>query len=155
MDTPFARSFLGLRWKRKAGTARGPSSDAALKALLASLPALGLFLAGLLPQEEVYPDTGYGLSLLAALGAVGYAGLLANYIFRHREILSAACSMLSGLLSMALVFGSIAPGKRGGGPAPVVSMLLSFFILFSGLGGWVGSRTLFRESRLTAHNLTV
>lgn len=134
---------------------RSPSSDAVLRALLVYLPALGLFLAGLLPQEEVYADTGYGLSLLAALGALGCAGNLANYIFRHHQALFAACSMLSGLLSTALVFGGVAPGKRGGWPAPVISMFLSFFILLSGLGGWVGARDLFREPRLTAHNPTV
>ncbi len=136
------------------GVAQSPSSDAALRALLVSLPALGMFLAGLLPQEEVCADTGYGLSLLAALGALGCAGSLASYIFRHHQARYAACSIPSGLLSMALVFGSIAPGKHGGWPAPVISMFLSFFILFSGLGGWVGARGL-REPRLIAHNPTV
>ncbi len=155
MDGLLSSPFLGLGWKCKTDVARSPSSDAAFRALLFSLPALGLFLAGLLPQEEVYAETGYGLSLLAALSALGCAGHLANYLFRHRETLFAACSMLAGLLSMALVLGSIAPGQCVWRPAPVISMLSSFFVLFSGLAGWVGVCALLRGSRLTAHNLTV
>lgn len=120
------------------------------------LPAIGLLLAGLLPQQEVYAGIGYNLSLLATLSAVGCAGYLANHVIRRHEPLLAACSVLAGLLPVAPIFGSVAPGKHGGWPTPVFSILLSFFVLFSGLGGWVEAHYLFRESRLTVvRNLTV
>ncbi|MCA1719485.1 MAG: hypothetical protein LC781_22570 [Actinobacteria bacterium] len=109
------------------------------------LPTIGLLLAVLLPQQEVYAGTGYGLSLLAALSAVGCAGYLANHALRHHEPLLAACSILAGLLSVALVFDGTALVEYGGWSEPVVSMLISFFVLFSGLGGWVEAR----EPRLT------
>lgn len=155
MDGLPSRCFLGLRWKPKTDVAWGPFSDAVFRVLLFSLPALGLILAGLLPPEEVHAETGHGLSLLASLGSMGCAGHLANYLLRHRQTLLAACSMLAALLSVAVFLDSAASGQRGRRPAPVISMLSSFFVLFSGLGGWVDVRTLLRGSNLTAPNLTV
>lgn len=119
------------------------------------LPALGLLLAGLLPQEEVYAGIGYDLPLLAALSAVGCAGYLANHVLRHHEPLLAACTLLAGLISVAPVFGGVAPGEYSGQPEPVVSLLFSFFVLFSGLGGWVEAQEFLREPRLTSPNSPV
>lgn len=149
-------ALLRLSWKHKADTeangGRRVTSGALLRLVL---PAIGLLLAGLLPQQEVYAGIGYDLSLLATLSAAGCAGYLANHVIRHHEPLLAACSVLAGFLPVAPVFGSVAPGEYGGWSAPVFSILLSFFVLFSGLGGWVEARDFFREPRLTARNLTV
>ncbi len=118
-------------------------------------PTIGLLLAGLLSQQDVYAGTGYDLSLLVALSVVGYAGYLANHVVRHHEPSPAACSVLDELLSVAPVFGRVAPDEYGGWPGSVVSTLFSFFVLFSGLGGRVEARDLLRESPLTAPNLAV
>src|SRR3954471_24999645 len=95
--------------RRKAGAEPENGPLAELGALLRLvLPAIGLLLAGLLPQQEVYAGIGYDLSLLATLSAVGCAGYLAKHVIRRHEPLLAACSVLAGLLPVAPVFGSAA-----------------------------------------------
>jgi hypothetical protein len=142
--------------RRKAGAEPENGPLAELGGLLRLiLPAIGLLLAGLLPEQDVYAGIGYDLPLLATLSAVGCAGYLANHVLRHHEPLLAACTVLAGLLSVAPVFDSVAPGEYGGSPESVVSILFSFFVLFSGLGGWVEARDLFCEPRLTVRTFSV
>lgn len=128
------------------------SRPAPVQPLRLVLPAIGLLLAVLLPEQEVYAGAGYDLSLLAALSAVSCAGLLANQALRYHEPLLAACSILAGLLSVALVLDGAALVEYGGWSEPAVSTLVFFLLLFSGLGGWVEAHNLLRGSRLTARN---
>lgn len=113
---------------------RDPFLISVLKMALISLPTLGLLLAGYLPQESIHAGAGYGgLSLLAALGTMGF-------VYLGRGALLRACSALARLFS---AMGSSDSDVTGGAVAslarPVV-LLRSFFVLLSGFGGWIYAR---------------
>jgi hypothetical protein len=113
---------------------------------LASLPQTALFAIWLLlvdvsPQQDVYANPDYGLSLLAALGTAGCLGCLLTAIFR----LYRAPFGSRGVLSCSSSVEAFSVDGRGGGedwPLLVALLFGSFLMLFSGLGGWVdaGSR---------------
>jgi hypothetical protein len=87
---------LPRRRKADVDPGNGPRRSASETLLRLVPPTIGLLLAGLLSQQEVYAGTGYDLSLLVALSVVGYAGYLANHVVRHHKPSPAACSYWTG-----------------------------------------------------------
>ena len=111
--------------------------DAGLRA--GAGPLLVLALVGLLVDvarpEEAYAGIGYGLSLLAFLGAAGYATRLTARLATRLDPLPWASPA-----APAARAGASVPGLSVcGGEWPVLVALLfgSLAVLFSGLGGWV------------------
>jgi hypothetical protein len=101
-----------------------------------ALFAIWLLLVDVSPQQDVYANPDYGLSLLAALGTAGCVGYLLTAIFRLYRAPFGSKGVLSRPSSVE-AFSSA--GRRGGEDWPLLVALLfgSFLVLFSGLGGWV------------------
>ena len=102
-------------------------------------PLLALVLIGLLADvarpEEAYAGIGYGLSLLAFLGAAGGAACLTSRLVARLVPLPWAAPAASAARPFAT-----APGLSGRGAAwPLLVALLfgPLAVLISGLGGWV------------------
>lgn len=102
-------------------------------------PLLALVLIGLLADvarpEEAYAGIGYGLSLLAFLGAAGGAACLTSRLAARLVPLPWAVTAAPAARSFAAV-----PGLSGRGAAwPLLVALLfgPLAVLISGLGGWV------------------
>jgi hypothetical protein len=101
-----------------------------------ALFAIWLLLVDVSPQQDVYANPDYGLSLLAALGTAGCLGCLLTAIFR---LYRAPFGSQVALSRSSSVEAFAADGRGGGEDWPLLVALLfgSFLILFSGLGGWV------------------
>ena len=102
-------------------------------------PLLALVLVGVLadvaPPEEAYAGIGYGLSLLAFLGAAGGAVCLTSRLHARPEPLPWRSSVVPVAGAFALVPG---PSARGEGWPLLVALLFGpTVVLISGLGGWV------------------
>ncbi len=102
-------------------------------------PLLALVLIGLLADvarpEEAYAGIGYGLSLLAFLGAGGCAVCLTSRLHARLDPLPWTVSDAPA----ARTFGSI-PGLSARGeewPLLVALLFGPLVVLISGLGGWV------------------
>ncbi|MFL6008909.1 MAG: hypothetical protein ACJ73Z_04610 [Rubrobacteraceae bacterium] len=101
-----------------------------------ALFAIWLLLVDVSPQQDVYANPDYGLSLLAALGTAGCVGYLLTAIFR----LYRAPFGSQGVLSRSSSVEAFTSDSRHGGenwPLLVALLFGSFLVLFSGLGGWV------------------
>lgn len=103
-------------------------------------PLLALVLVGLLaelaPPEDAYAGIGYGLSLLAVLGAAGCAARLTARLATRLDPLPWASPAAPAARSATW----IAPGllARGAGWPLLVALLFGpLAALISGLGGWV------------------
>jgi hypothetical protein len=118
------------------------------------LPAIWLFLAGFLPQQDVYANADYGLSLLAALGAVGCVGYLLASISRYYQAPFGSPTLLTGLSSEKLVSAGN-PGEGEDWPLLVALLFGPFLVLFSSLGGWVEARGLSRRARRATQTFPV
>ena len=101
-------------------------------------PLLALVLIGLLADlarpEEAYAGIGYGLSLLALLGAAGYAARLTGRLATRLDPLPWA-SPAAPAARASLVQGASARGE--GWPLLVALLFGPLAVLISGLGGWV------------------
>ena len=120
MDSPSLRVLGG-----DAGLRAGP---------LLAFVLLGL-LADVARPEEAYAGIGYGLSLLAFLGAAGYAASLtarlATRLYPLPWASPAAPAYRAGTSARNL-------SVRGEGWPVLVALLFGpLAVLFSGLGGWV------------------
>jgi len=105
-----------------------------LGAALVALPAIGLLVVDLLPQQEAYANADYGFSLLAALGAEGCIGYLVGYIFSCFDIPVYSCPIFAWLRPEPVVSASV-PGERW--PLLVALLFGPIMVLLAGLGGWV------------------
>ena len=109
--------------------------DAGLRA--GAGPLLALVLLGLLADvarpEEAYAGIGYGLSLLAYLGAAGYAARLTARLATRLDPLPWASPVADRAEASAPELS-----VRGEGWPLLVALLFGpLAVLFSGLGGWV------------------
>ncbi len=107
------------------GTGAGP---------LLALVLVGL-LAGVARPEEAYAGIGYGLSLLALLGAAWYAARLTGRLATRLDPLpwASPAAPAARTSTSAQDFSS-----RGEGWPLLVALLFGpLAVLFSGLGGWV------------------
>ena len=113
------------------------------------LPAIWFLLAGLSPQQDVYANPDYGLSLLAALGTAGCLGYLLAAISRHHRLRLGARTLFFGPSQVGILS---ARASCGGEDWPLLVALLfgPLPILFSGLGGWVEARGIPRGARRRA-----
>jgi hypothetical protein len=118
-------------------SSRISGGDAGLRA--GAGPLLALVLVGLLVDvarpEEAYAGIGYGLSLLAFLGAAGGAVCLTGRLHARLDPLPWA-----GPAAPAARTGTSLPGLsvRGEGWPLLVALLFGpLAVLISGLGGWV------------------
>ena len=102
-------------------------------------PLLALVLVGLLADvarpEEAYAGIGYGLSLLALLGAAGYAARLTGRLATRLDPLPWASPTAPPARSATLVQGVSARGE--GWPLLMTLLFGPLAALISGLGGWV------------------
>ena len=121
MDSPSSRALEGGRLRTGAG------------------PLLALVLIGLLTDvarpEEAYAGIGYGLSLLALLGAAGYAASLTGRLATRLDPLPWASPAAPAARASTLVQGAAVRGE--GWPLLVALLLGPLAVLISGLGGWV------------------
>lgn len=127
MDLLFSRAFEGdgrLR-SHTAGAGAGP---------LLALVLVGL-LADVAPPEEAYAGIGYGLSLLAFLGAAGGAVRLTSRLHARPDPLPGTSLVVPVARDFALVPGLSARGE--GWPLLVALLFGPLVVLISGLGGWV------------------
>src|SRR3954451_15524766 len=127
-------TLFWLPRERMAGTARGPTLGTALGAALVTIPGIGLFLTGLLPQQDVYAD--YGFSLLAALGAAECIGYLAGHIPRRFGLSFRSYPVLAWVTPTA-VTSTDGPCEGENWPLLVALLFGPISILLAGLGGWV------------------
>lgn len=111
--------------------------DAGLRA--GAGPLLALVLIGLLADvarpEEAYAGIGYGLSLLAYLGAAGCAACLTARLATRLDPLPWASPEAPPARTSAFVVGVSARGERW--PLLVALLFGPLAVLISGLGGWV------------------
>jgi hypothetical protein len=102
-------------------------------------PLLALVLIGFLADvarpEEAYAGIGYGLSLLALLGAAGCAARLTGRLATRLDPLPWASPAAPAARTLACVPGVSSRGE--GWPLLVALLLGPLAALFSGLGGWV------------------
>ena len=121
MDSPSSRALEGGRLRTGAG------------------PLLALVLIGLLTDvarpEEAYAGIGYGLSLLALLGAAGYAARLTGRLATRLEPLPWASPVAPAARTSKWASGVSARGE--GWPLLVALLFGPLAVLISGLGGWV------------------
>ena len=102
-------------------------------------PLLALVLIGLLTDvarpEEAYAGIGYGLSLLAFLGAAGGAVCLTSRLVTRLDPLPGAGSAAPAARTFRSAPGLAIRGER----RPLLGALLfgALVVLISGLGGWV------------------
>ena len=119
MDFPSSRALEGGRL----GTGAGP---------LLALVLIGL-LTDVTRPEEAYAGIGYGLSLLALLGAAGYAARLTGRLATRLDPLPWASPAAARTSTSAQDFSS-----RGEGWPLLVALLFGpLAVLIFGLGGWV------------------
>ena len=122
MDFPFSRAF---------------KSDDRLRA--GAGPLLALVLIGLLADvarpEEAYAGIGYGLSLLAFLGAAGGAVCLTSKLAARLDPLPWAGPATPAARTFASAPGLSVRGERW--PLLVALLFGPLIVLISGLGGWV------------------
>ena len=102
-------------------------------------PLLALVLIGLLADvarpEEAYAGIGYGLSLLAFLGAAGYAARLTARLATRLDPLPWASPAAPAARAEISASGLSVRGE--GWPLLVALLFGPLAVLFSGLGGWV------------------
>ena len=102
-------------------------------------PLLALVLIGLLADvarpEEAYAGIGYGLSLLAFLGAAGGAACLTSRLAARLVPLPWVAPTASAARPFAAVPGLAARGEVW--PLLVALLFGPLSVLISGLGGWV------------------
>jgi hypothetical protein len=122
MDFPPSRA---LEDNGRLGTGAGP---------LLALVLIGL-LADLARPEEAYAGIGYGLSLLALLGAAGYAARLTGRLATRLDPLPWASPAAPAARASTLVQGASARGE--GWPLLVALLFGQLAVLISDLGGWV------------------
>lgn len=123
MDLPTSRASEG---ERGLGTGAGP---------LLALVLVGL-LADLARPEEAYAGIGYGLSLLALLGAAGCAAhLTARFATRLDPLPWASPAAPAARPATWISPGLLARGE--GWPLLVALLFGPLAGLISGLGGWV------------------
>jgi hypothetical protein len=124
-------------------------SSSFVRALKTVLPAIWLFLASLWPQQDLYANADYGLSVLAILGAAGCIGYAWAFISRYRLTDFGPASAPAWPSSPAI----IAPGNPGRGevwPLLVALLFAPLPILFAGLSGWVEARSIPRGAHRAA-----
>jgi hypothetical protein len=122
MDLPSSRALEG---GGRLGTGAGP---------LLALVLIGL-LADVAWPEEAYAGIGYGLSLLALLGAAGYAARLTSRLATRLDLSpwASPAAPAARTSTSARDFSS-----RGEGWPLLVALLFGpLAALISGLGGWV------------------
>ena len=111
--------------------------DAGLRA--GAGPLLAFVLIGLLADvarpEEAYVGIGYGLSLLAYLGAAGYAARLTARLATRLDPLPWASPAAPAAEAEISASGLSVRGE--GWPLLVALLFGPLAVLFSGLGGWV------------------
>ena len=111
--------------------------DAGLRA--GAGPLLALALVGLLVDvarpEEAYAGIGYGLSLLAFLGAAGYATRLTARLATRLDPLPWASPAAPA--ARAETSTSVLSVRGEGWPVLVALLFGTLAVLLSGLGGWV------------------
>ena len=122
MDFPSSRASEG---GGRLGTGAGP---------LLALVLVGL-LADVARPEEAYAGIGYGLSLLAFLGAAGYATRLTARLATRLDPLSWASPAAPAVC--AETSASVLSVCGEGWPVPVTLLFGTLAVLLSGLGGWV------------------
>jgi hypothetical protein len=93
--------------------------------------------AELFPQQEIYADLSYGFSLLAFLGAACGVFFLAALLSRRFGGAAPAGFRIIEIPPPSGALGTGAPGESADWPVLVALLLGSFFVLISGLGGWV------------------
>ena len=102
-------------------------------------PLLALVLVGLLADvarpEEAYAGIGYGLSVLAFLGAAGCAARLTARLATRLDPLPWASPAAPAARAPAPASGLSVRGE--GWPVLVALLLGPLAVLLSGLGGWV------------------
>ena len=102
-------------------------------------PLLALVLIGLLADvarpEEAYAGIGYGLSLLAFLGAAGCAACLTARLATRLDPLPWASPAAPTARTAASTPGLSVRGERW--PLLVALLFGPLAVLISGLGGWV------------------
>lgn len=102
-------------------------------------PLLALVLVGLLADvarpEEAYAGIGYGLSLLALLGAAGCAARLTARLATRLDPLPWASPAAPAARAEASAPGPSVLGE--GWPLLVALLFGPLVVLISGLGGWV------------------
>ena len=102
-------------------------------------PLLALVLIGLLADfarpEEAYAGIGYGLSLLALLGAAGYTVRLTGRLATRLDPLPWASPAAPAARTSTSVQDVSAKGE--GWPLLVALLFGPLAVLISGLGGWV------------------
>ncbi len=102
-------------------------------------PLLALVLIGLLADvarpEEAYAGIGYGLSLLAFLGAAGGAVCLTSKLAARLDPLPWAGPATPAARTFAAAQGLSVRGERW--PLLVALLFGPLVVLISGLGGWV------------------
>ena len=102
-------------------------------------PLLALVLIGLLADvarpEEAYAGIGYGLSLLAFLGAAGGAACLTSRLAARLDPLPWAAPAAPAARPFAASPGLSVRGE--GWPVLVALLFGPLAVLISGLGGWV------------------
>ena len=122
MDFPSSRA---LEDNGRLGTGAGP---------LLALVLVGL-LADVARPEEAYAGIGYGLSLLALLGAAGYTARLTARLATRLDPLPWASPAAPAARTLASVQDVSARGE--GWPLLVALLFGPLAVLISGLGGWV------------------
>ena len=122
MDFP---SFRALEGGGRLGAGAGP---------LLALVLIGL-LADVARPEEAYAGIGYGLSLLALLGAAGCAARLTGRLATRLDPLPWASPAAPAARTGEFVGGVSARGERW--PLLVTLLFGPLAVLFSGLGGRV------------------
>ena len=121
MDSPSSRTLEGVRLRTGAG------------------PLLALVLIGLLADVahpgEACAGIGYGLSMLALLGASGYAARLTGRLATRLDPLPWASPVAPAARASMLGQGASVRGE--GWPLLVALLFGPLVVLISGLGGWV------------------
>ena len=120
MDFPSSRASEG---GGRLGTGAGP---------LLAFVLVG-FLADVARPEEAYAGIGYGLSLLALLGAAGYAARLTGRLTTRLDPLPWA----SPAAARTSTWVQDVSAKAQGWPLLVALLFGPLAVLISGLGGWV------------------
>ncbi len=104
-----------------------------------AVPLLALVLVGFLTEvarpEEAYAGIGYGLSLLALLGAAGYAARLTGRLATRLDPLPWASPAAPAARAGTSAPGPSVLGERW--PLFVALLFGPLAALISGLGGWV------------------
>ena len=120
-------------------TFRGTGKLLARAARAGAGPLLALVLVGLLADvarpEEAYAGIGYGLTLLAFLGAAGGAVCLTSRLHARPDPLPWISPVVPAARAFAPVPGLSARGE--GWPLLVALLFRPPVVLISGLGGWV------------------